>query len=134
MRIVLLTLLVLFAAPAQALELKGEFVQGGFVVGKVAPGSTVSLGQRSVAVGPDGSFAIGFTYDAEPTATLSVRDAQGRIEQRSLSIARRQFQVQRIDGLPEAMVTPPPEVLERIRLENERINAARKIVSPVAHF
>lgn len=134
MRLLLLLLLFALALPAQALELKGEFVQGGFIAGKVAPGSTVLLGQRNVPVGPDGSFAIGFTYDAEPTATLSVRDSQGRSEQRALTIARRQFQVQRIDGLPEAMVTPPPEVLERIRLENERINAARRIVSPVAHF
>jgi murein DD-endopeptidase MepM/ murein hydrolase activator NlpD len=133
-RFFLLLLLVALALPARALELKGEFVQGGFVTGKVAPGSTVSLGQRIVAVGPDGSFAIGFTYDAEPTATLSVRDAQGRSEQRALTIARRQFQVQRIDGLPEAMVTPPPEVLERIRQDNARTKAAREIVSPVAHF
>jgi murein DD-endopeptidase MepM/ murein hydrolase activator NlpD len=133
-RFLFLLLFFALALPAQALELKGEFVQGGFVAGKVTPGSTVTLGQRNVAVGPDGSFAIGFTYDAEPTATLSVRDPQGRSEQHALTIARRQFQVQRIDGLPEAMVTPPPEVLERIRQDNERTNAARKIVSPVAHF
>jgi murein DD-endopeptidase MepM/ murein hydrolase activator NlpD len=125
---------LVLALPAQALELKGEFVQGGFVMGKVAPGSTVTLQQRAVSVGPDGAFALGFPYDAEPTATLTVRDPQGRTEQRMLTIARRQFQVQRIDGLPEAMVTPPPEVLERIRLENERTKAARAIVSPVAHF
>jgi murein DD-endopeptidase MepM/ murein hydrolase activator NlpD len=127
-------LLLFLAAPVQALELKGELVQGGFVAGKVAPGSAVTLNGRAVSVGPDGSFALGFPYDAPATAELSVRDKQGKSEQRTLSIASRQFQVQRIDGLPEAMVTPPPEVLERIRQENERINAARKIVSLVAHF
>jgi len=125
---------MLLALPAQALELTGQFVQGGFVAGKVAPGSTVTMDQRTVPVGPDGSFAIGFTFDAKPTAVLSVRDAQGKSEQRTLTIAARQFQVQRIDGLPEAMVTPPPDVLERIRLENERIRKAREIISPVAHF
>ena len=127
-------LMLVFAVPAQALELKGEFVQGGFIAGRVAAGSSVALDGRPVTVGPDGSFALGFPYDAPATASLSLRDNAGNTEQRTLTIARRQFQVQRIDGLPEAMVTPPPEVLERIRLENERINAARKIVSPVAHF
>lgn len=127
-------LALLLAFPVQALELKGEFAQGGFVAGKVAPGSTVMLDKRNVPVGPDGSFAFGFTYDAEPAATLTVRDRQGKIEQRSLTIARRQFQVQRIDGLPEAMVTPPPEVLERIRQDNERTKAAREVISPVAYF
>ena len=135
MRVFFLALFaLLLALPAQALELKGEFAQGGFVVGKVAPGSTVILDRRNVTVGPDGSFALGFTYDAEPTATLTVRDPQGKVEQRSLTIVRRQFQVQRIDGLPEAMVTPPPEVLERIRKDNERTKAAREVVTPVAHF
>ena len=65
--------MLLLALPAHALELKGEFAQGGFVAGKVAPGSTVILDRRNVVVGPDGSFALGFTYDAEPTATLTVR-------------------------------------------------------------
>ncbi|MGE0151186.1 MAG: M23 family metallopeptidase [Reyranellaceae bacterium] len=127
-------MLLLLALPAQALELTGEFVQGGFVAGKVAAGSTVTLDGRNVVVGPDGSFALGFPYDAPATAMLVLRDAQGRSEQRSLTIARRQFQVQRIDGLPEAMVTPPPEVLERIRRDNERTKAARAVVSREPHF
>lgn len=127
-------MLLLLALPAQALELKGEFVQGGLVAGQAAPGSTVSLDGRAVAVGPDGSFALGFPYDASATAILTVATAQGGREQRTLTIARRQFKVQRIDGLPEAMVTPPPEVLERIRRDNERTKAARAIVSSQPHF
>ncbi|MGE0660115.1 MAG: M23 family metallopeptidase [Reyranellaceae bacterium] len=126
--------LLLCALPAQALELQGEIAQGGLVVGRVAPGSTVSLDGRDVPVAADGHFAFGFPYNAEPTAELVVRDGAGAVERRTLSVARRQFQIQRIDGLPPAMVTPPPEVLERIKRENERINAARKVVSPVAHF
>jgi len=133
-RALAVALLLLCALPAQALELKGEITQGGLVVGRAAPGSTVSLDGKDVPVAADGSFAFGFAYNAEPSAELVVRDAAGAVERRTLSVARRQFQIQRIDGLPPAMVTPPPEVLERIKQENLRINAARKVVSPVAHF
>ncbi len=133
-RVLLVLLLVLAALPAQALELTGQLVQGGFVTGRVAPGSTVTLDGRAVAVGPDGSFALGFPYDAPATAILTVATAAGAGEQRTLSVARRQFRIQRIDGLPEAMVTPPPEVLERIRRDNERTRAARAVVSSEPHF
>ena len=117
-----------------ALELKGEFTQGGFIVGRAAPGSAVMLDGRAVPLAADGSFALGFPFDAAATADLVVREPAGSEIRRTLSVARRQFIVQRIDGLPPAMVTPPPEVLERIRQENERIRAARAIVSPVPHF
>ena len=134
MRALALTLLLLVAWPVQALELKGEIAQGGLVVGRAAPGSKVTLDGRDVPVAADGHFAFGFAYDAEPTADLVARDPAGAVERRTLSVVQRQFQIQRIDGLPPAMVTPPPEVLERIMQENIRINEALRVVSPVAHF
>ena len=42
--------------------------------------------------------------------------------------------MQRIDGLPEKMVTPPKEVLQRIRAENARIAAVRARDRAAADF
>jgi murein DD-endopeptidase MepM/ murein hydrolase activator NlpD len=57
-----------------------------------------------------------------------VRHGDGRSEERHLAIAPRQYAVQRIEGLPPAMVTPPPETLARIKAEQEKINQARATV------
>ena len=46
----------------------------------------------------------------------------------------RQYDEQRIDGLPPAQVTPPPETLDRIRVEQARLNAARAHDTEGARF
>jgi murein DD-endopeptidase MepM/ murein hydrolase activator NlpD len=61
----LFALLVALAAPwACTLELDGPLVQGGVVIGKVAPGTRVALDGRALRVSADGRFVIGFDRDA----------------------------------------------------------------------
>lgn len=115
------------AGSAEPVALDGQFTQGGLVQGRAAPGSKVSLDGAAVKVRADGSFLIGFGRDAAPRAELVVQAPGGARVVKSLAIAKRQFDVQRIDGLPPRMVTPPPEVLARIKSENARIKSARRI-------
>ena len=121
-------------AAAQALELKGEIAQGGLVMGQAAPGSKITLDGRNVPLAEDGKFAIGFGRDAAPVAQLVAVAPDGKIERRSLTIVKRSFPEQRVDGLPPDMVTPPPRVLERIRREVEKINALRRIITVPANY
>ena len=43
---------------------------------------------------------------------------------------KREYKIQRIDGLPSKHVTPPPEVYERIKKDNKLIGAARSLDTP----
>ena len=122
----LLAALLSAASDAGALELEGDLVQGGMARGQVAPGTEVRFLERRVRVSREGRFVIGFGRDFAPTARLTLIHADGRQEVHELAIARRDYDVQRIDGLPEKMVTPPPEALARIRREAELIRAARE--------
>lgn len=126
---VLLALLLAAAAtatPAVALDLSGPFTEGGLVVGEVAPGTDVRLDGAAVPVGADGRFLIGFPRDAPATMPLSVVYPDGRTETRRLEIASREYDVQRIDGLPERQVSPySAEDLARIRREKELSDAAK---------
>jgi murein DD-endopeptidase MepM/ murein hydrolase activator NlpD len=132
--ILLAVLLAVMAWPAQALELSGSFTQGGLVVGRAEAGAKVLLDGRPVRVGDAGEFVIGFGREAKPSATLEVRYAGGRRETRRLDIGQRRYDIQRIDGLPPAQVTPPPEVMPRIHDEGARIAAARATDTPQAWF
>lgn len=130
-------LLVLLAGLSHAnakTSLDGNLTQGGLVIGHAAPGSTVVLDGRDVRVDADGLFVLGFHRDAAATAELTVTGPDGKAERRTLTIAPREWNIQRIDGLPKKMVTPPPEVLERIRRENAEIAALRKIDRPESLF
>jgi len=130
----LLAMLGLIHPAAAATTLDGNFTQGGLVIGRTAPGSTVVLDGRTVRVAPDGLFVIGFHRDAPASAELLVTGPDGGTDRRSLAITPRSYDIQRIDGLPPRMVTPPAEVLERIKRENARIAALREIDRPEPLF
>jgi murein DD-endopeptidase MepM/ murein hydrolase activator NlpD len=113
------------SVPVMALELQGKFVQGGLVRGLTEPGAMVNLGDRTVRVSAKGVFIIGFTRDAPEQEILSVRLPDGTKSEQTLAIKPRVYDIQRVDGLPPRMVTPPKAVLARIKRENAKIYAAR---------
>ena len=49
-------------------------------------------------------------------------------------ILKRDYKIQRIDGLPKKHVTPPPEVYERIKKDNILIGKARSIDTTYDYF
>ena len=112
-------------AGAQDLRLDGDFVQGALVHGTTDPRARVLLDGRRVRVSPAGRFVIGFGRDAPEQARLEVALPDGRHLERPLHITQRSYQIQRIDGLPAKMVTPPEEVLARIRADAALIAEAR---------
>lgn len=119
-------------APA-GLTWQGDFSQGGLVTGEAEPGILIKLNERIVPV-RNGRFVFGFGRDESPSMTLTVTRDGARGELTLLRIARRTYDIQRIDGLLPAQVTPPPAVLERIRRENEMIAAARQRSSAQQDF
>lgn len=115
------------AYPARALELSGQFVQGGLVTGKVAPGTNLMLDGKPVAVAPDGSFIIGFGRKAKPKIVLRAEPPEGLPVTREFAIETRKYKIQRIDGLPERKVSPTkPEDLARIKNDRIQIAEVRK--------
>ena len=58
----------------------------------------------------------------------------GKEETWTLTIRAREYDIQRIEGLPRKMVTPPAETLARIRAESAKVRAARDIDSAEIHF
>lgn len=117
-----------------ALELRGEPRQGALVLGKVEPGAEVALDGEPVRISPAGDFAIGFDRDAASLAELVVTYADGRSETRALEVSQRDYVIQRIEGVPQRTVTPPPEALQRIREEGALVAAARRIDSDRQDF
>ncbi|MEO8557460.1 MAG: M23 family metallopeptidase [Rhodospirillales bacterium] len=124
----LLALLLLLPGLARAadIELKGNLTQGGMAIGHAAPGSKVSFEGGDMPVAADGTFVLGFTREAPRTATLIVTTPNGAQERRVLSISRRNFVVQRVDGLPEPTVNPPPAILARIKADIAKVVELRK--------
>ncbi len=121
-------------AMANTIELQGELKQGALVRGVVPPGSIVQHDGEKVRVSPAGVFLLGFHRDAKLSSTLMVRFPNGTEQRRSLTVAARQYKIERIDGLAPEKVTPPPEVLERIAREVALVKQARLRNDPRTDF
>ncbi|HEY5049094.1 MAG TPA: M23 family metallopeptidase [Rhizomicrobium sp.] len=113
------------AVPSR-LMLSGTLKDGGLVLGKTQAGTKLALDGASLSVGPAGDFVFGFAYDQARSAVLTASFSDGTTEARSIMPVARQYEIQRITGLPEKMVTLPPDVLERRRYEIATIADARK--------
>ena len=132
-RVKLATVLSLFVAAATYLpgyvlascvELKGSLTQGGLIWGTVPPGSRVTLDGETLDVLQAGTTIAGFGRNAAATAELVVEGGADVCRQ-TLQITPRQYAVQRVQGVPQKTVTPPPEQLARIRREQALVNAAK---------
>lgn len=134
MRLLRICLLCLSVVPVfasadiedEGYRLSGKAIQGGMMVGSTTPGSRVYQDGQRVRVSGEGDFLLGFTRDAPATSALRIELPDGREVRRSLDVATREYQIQRIDGLPKAKVTPrKPEDLARIRRDIKEAKQAR---------
>jgi murein DD-endopeptidase MepM/ murein hydrolase activator NlpD len=112
----------------------GSMDQGSLAIGAAPPGSLVSLAGRPLCVTADGGFAFGFGPDQTTPALVTVRYPDGGGDSRSYVPTVRQYEEQRVNGLPQNTVTPPPEVRARIAHEAETIYLARLYDSPGSDF
>lgn len=131
---VVMTLLVL-SSPLQALDLRGNFVQGGLIIGKTEPTTSVFFQKKKLRVSPEGVFIIGFGRDDPLHASLELRHANNTVEYHTVAIAGRKYNVQRISGLPPEKVDPrSAKVLKRIRKEAAMVRKARQSDAPRTSF
>ena len=126
--------------PASALDLPrdyvrgstGQFTQGGLVVLALTKGTKVTLNGEALAVVNDHTL-VGFGRDAKLSHSLQF-ERQGKTVTVPIRLQKRAYNIQRIDGLPPAMVNPPEEALPRIIRGGKLKRAARAIDSRRADF
>lgn len=117
--------LVVAAQEAPPLLLKGKFEQGALIFGQTNPGATVELDGRAVTVTPGGRLVFGLDRDAAEEVTLRLVAADGTPSTLRYAVAKRQYAIQRLDGLPPKQVNPDPEMEARIAAEAAKNRAAR---------
>ena len=85
------------AAPAR-FEIEGRLIQGGFIRGIAPPAAaSVTLGGQPVGLADDGSFFAAFDRDAPETLVIEAELADGRTVTRDIAIARRDWDIERVN-------------------------------------
>ena len=128
-----LIIFLLIQFKSQAIEFEGKFIQGHFILGKTDPGAKIQIDKKNVRVSKDGFFAFGLGRDRKNDIVIT-ETLNGIKNQFIKKFLKREYKIQRIDGLPEKKVTPPKEVYDRIRKENRLIGRARAIDTNLTYF
>ena len=99
--------------------------QAGLLMGVVPPGSTLSYDGRSVRVAVNGRFVVGVAREKTGNLMLHLTTPDGNAQTLSVAITPRTFPLERVNGVPEKTVNPPPEIAARIMREQAMVEAVR---------
>ena len=122
-------LIFIFSFKVSAVEFKGKFIQGHYIIGKTNPDTKIFIDKKKVKVSDDGYFAFGIGKDRKFDITITEND-----KKIIKKIQKRKYNIQKIEGLPQKKVTPPEEFYARIKRENLLIAKAREIDSDLSFF
>ena len=122
-------LILLNSSLVYAVEFKGKFIQGHYIIGKTESNTEIIIDKKKVKVSSDGYFAFGI--EKERKLDIIIIEGNRTIIKK---IQKRKYNIQKIDGLPQKKVTPPEEFYARIKRENKLIGEARDIESDLQFF
>jgi murein DD-endopeptidase MepM/ murein hydrolase activator NlpD len=118
-------------------ELPASVPQGGLVRGSLPPGSRLSIqaggsptapgsdSTRDVRVGQDGQFVFGVGRDESGPIRLVLTLPDHSRHELTIAVTEREWKIERVEGVPETTVNPPPEIAARIAREQAEVAEAR---------
>lgn len=115
-------------------KLKGEWQQGAMLIGSTIPGNQVWFNGRALSVSPNGDFVFGLDRDEKSEAELKIQAPGAAVQSFKYTVQKRDYDIQRLSGLPPKMVNPPPELQQRIEEDQRLAREARQIDSPRTDF
>jgi murein DD-endopeptidase MepM/ murein hydrolase activator NlpD len=118
-----------------ALTCAGAFTQGGVALCRTVPGAEISVdGVARGVADSEGWAVIGFSRDHGADTRVQAR-RNGESAAQSYDVAPREFDIQRINGLPPQTVNPTdPAVLERIARDSALKQAAFQSTADIEGF
>lgn len=113
-------------ALAACLDVPDTLLPGAMHTLQISVDEALLLNGEPLDVDSGGWAVFGLDRDASGKLRLERRDARGQLLcEQSVRITQRDYDIQFVEGVPQETVTPPPEVLERIRRETEMLREAR---------
>jgi len=125
-----LIIFFLISTESNAVEFKGKFIQGHYIVGLTDPSTQIIINKKEIRVSKDGYFVFGIDRDRKFDLTIT-KIKNGKKDKIIKKVLKRKYNIQRIE---ESKVTPPESVYKRIKEENNKIGKARAINSDLSFF
>ena len=134
MRFLIIFFLLFNSSLANSFEINGEIIQGALIIGKEHPDKTIYINKQQIKLSKNGIFVFGINYNQTGDIVIESVDKNNQKISKTYKIKKRQYKIQKIDGLNEKMVTPDQDSLEIIKKENDLIKNAQLINSDFEFF
>ncbi|ROS01360.1 peptidase M23-like protein [Sinobacterium caligoides] len=112
--------------PLAKITLSGELQQGGVIFGRSDRDGRVFIDGREVVLDQQHRFVFGLDRDAAEGVTVVFRHANGVEQAETYPVAKREYRMQRIEGIKRSIMQPSEEKLQRIREEAAQVKRARE--------
>lgn len=133
-RIAVFFISMLLSMSSIALELRGEWQQGGVIIGKVPQGTQVEYRGKQLQLSPAGEFVIGLGRDAAAQASIVTIGSDSQRHEHKFIVKKRTYNIQKVTGVPQQTVEPDPAQVERAKREAQMAADARKGDLPLTFF
>ena len=143
-RVVSALLAATLALPLSALQIvardsiqrgfPAEVQQGSLVIATLPAGAQARFDGHDLRATPTGLVVFGIGRDATSPQTVQLRFPDGHVQKVDITIGKRDWPIQRVNGVPDNTVNPPPAIAARIARENGEIVAARRADSDGTGF
>ena len=120
---------------AYSTELSKSFPQGSLVIGQNNEANEIFVDGEPIKISHDGYYVFPISREQIEPINVTYSNSDGIFLIHQISIEEQDYDIQRIDGLPEQMVTPlDDEIIKRIIAENEVIKEAKKLDMDLTYF
>ncbi len=113
--------------------LQSSYPQGAVIRGISPPQYQLQVAGKPLPLGPTGAFVFGLGRDAK-SVNLTVLGPDGLQQRLAIAVEAREYNVQRVNGVPGKTVTPPQSQIERIQKEAALAAKARAVNSTLQDF
>lgn len=100
--------------------------QGSMISGRAPAGSTVDVNGTTLKQGKNGTYVFGIARDASGVAKITIKPNCGDVRVLSVNVLKRDFPVERVNGVPPKTANPTGAIAQRIEAEQARVAAARQ--------
>jgi len=132
-KFLLIVIIIIKSTTLNAIELRGDFLQGNLIIGKTQPNSIVLIDKKEIKISKQGFFVFGLSKDRKNDLIIEIVE-NGLSTKIVKKVYKKKYKIQKINGLPSKQVTPPEEVYERIKNDNKLIGNARATNSDLTFF
>ena len=101
MRVLTSLIFFILTTSSFATTFEGKFIQGSFILGYTEPGNEVLIDKKKVKVSSEGYFVFGLGRDRKNDVIIKINN-----KKIIKKVLKREYNIQKIDGLEEKKSNP----------------------------